>query len=398
MITFRQTIRGDTPVLSEIFSTTLHYGDATFDGFRDHDAGWVACVDGKPVGVALADRAKGELLVVAVISQFAGKGLARELMRQAEMWLFSHGWSEIHLTVPDKSLPTSVGFLQHLGWNHWKPEGNCLLFKKKNSRSCIKLEEHAVDDPDTGFSRVVRLQRGPAGKSQRLCLILDGESYWRDMDAIPLLNELLDQAKLPPMTIALVGHVSGTARHEDYTCNEHYALFIGEVVMPWLKKEIPDLDEGGHIICGLSLSGLMSVYLTLQYPQYFSGCLSQSGSHWWSHEWFTQMAQSKRPITANFWLSVGDQETGVNVKHPPTGLLQEISQIEGVEKAARTLKEIGGIVYYHQYHGGHSLQCWRSELDLALQWLTTKRKPKAGSGNHCSTRGRVISRELAEDG
>ncbi len=142
------------------------------------------------------------------------------------------------------------------------------------------------------------------------------------------------------------------------------------MVVPWLNKEVSGLDDYGHIICGLSLSGLMSVYLTLRYPRYFSGCISQSGSHWWKREWFVAMARSKAPLDARFWLSVGDQETEVNVNHQPTGLLQEISQIEGVETTAGVLKEIGGAVHYHQYHGGHSYQCWRDELGLALQWVT----------------------------
>ena len=84
------------------------------------------------------------------------------------------------------------------------------------------------------------------------------------------------------------------------------------------------------------------------------------------------MARQHAPVRARFWLSVGDRETEVNVKHPPTGLLQEISQIAGVEKAAQILRDIGGDVYYHPYHSGHSLQSWREELSEALLWLLTK--------------------------
>ncbi len=271
--------------------------------------------------------------------------------------------------MPAKVHEDVAGFFLHLGWNDAQAEGDGLRLKKANPRTLIKLEEHFIDDPDTGYGRLVRLQRGPADKPHSLCLFWDGESYWREMDAIPLLNEFFEEAKLPPMTIALVGHVSSAARHEDYTCNESYARFIGDRVMPWLKAEVSGLDDRRHFICGLSLSGLMSVYLALQYPQHFSGCISQSGSHWWKHEWFGAMARSKSPVDARFWLSVGDQESEVNVEHPPTGLLQEISQIEGVETAARVLKEIGGVVHYHQYHGGHSSRFWRDELGDAMRWI-----------------------------
>lgn len=369
MISFRQTTKDDILVLPQILAAAPCHFDGPLNDLNDPIAGWVACLEKKPIGFALANRENGRLLVIAIAPEASGKGLARELMRQAEAWLFSHGWTEIYLTIPDKGHERAAGFFLHLGWNHAQTEGNGIHLKKANPRTSIKLEEHLIDDPDTGYSRLLRLQRGPADKPHCLCLFLDGESYWRDMDAIPLLNGLIEEKKLPPMTIALVGHVSSAARHTDYTCNEAYTHFIGNTVMPWLTTEVSGLIAKGHIICGLSLSGLMSVYLTLQYPLHFSGSISQSGSHWWKHEWFTEIALSKQPIDANFWLSVGDQETEINIKHPPTDLFQEISQIEGVERTTRTLKEIGGIVHYHQYRGGHSFQLWRDELGQALQWI-----------------------------
>jgi enterochelin esterase-like enzyme len=60
------------------------------------------------------------------------------------------------------------------------------------------------------------------------------------------------------------------------------------------------------------------------------------------------------------------------VKHPPTGLWQEISQIAGVEKAVHVLKQSGGTVHYHRFTGGHSLQAWREELSEALPWLLSE--------------------------
>ena len=50
-----------------------------------------------------------------------------------------------------------------------------------------------------------------------------------------------------------------------------------------------------------------------------------------------------------FWLSVGNKETDVNVSHPPSGLFQEINQIEGVRKAVALLQEFRGKVNYHYF-------------------------------------------------
>lgn len=384
MITYRQIVEGDMPALFEIRLATWGNGrgaeemaalginhESVLNRLRSDHAGWIAFLDDKPAGFAMANCSHGELWVTAVLPECEGRGIGRELMRQAEAWLFSHGWEEIWLTTHADEHSRAVGFYRHLGWVDWKMEGDRYL-KKANPRSLIKLEEHTVTGPATGYTRLVRLQRGPADEPHRLCLFLDGEHYWRDMDAVPILNALSHREWVPRMTFAFVGHVSGAARHEDYTCNERYGRFIGEEVMAWLKKKIPNLQDQDHIIAGLSLSGLMAVYQTLQYPQQFGCCLSQSGSHWWNHEWFAKMARQHAPIRARFWLSVGDQETAVHVKHPPTGLLQEISQIAGVEKAVRILEEMGGIVHYHLYHGGHSVQSWREELSEALRWLLTE--------------------------
>jgi enterochelin esterase-like enzyme/GNAT superfamily N-acetyltransferase len=381
MITYRQIVEADIPALFEIRRATwgndraeeemaalgIHH-ESVVARLRSDHAGWIAFLEGKPAGFAMANRSNGELWVVAVLPECERHGMGRELMRQAEAWLFSHGWEEIWLTTHADEHNRALGFYHHLGWVDWKVEHDRYL-KKANPRSTIKLEEHTISGPVTGYTRLVRLQRGPVDQPHRLCLILDGELYWRDMDAVPILKALSDRDGMPSMTFAFVGHVSGAARHEDYTCNERYGRFIGEEVMAWLKKEVPMLQNGSHVIVGLSLSGLMATYVTLQYPYHFDCCLSQSGSHWWKHEWFAHMARQHAPARARFWLSVGDRETEVHVKHPPTGLLQEISQIAGVEKAAQVLHEIGGTVHYHQYHGGHSTQSWREELGEALGWL-----------------------------
>jgi enterochelin esterase-like enzyme/ribosomal protein S18 acetylase RimI-like enzyme len=381
MIAFRQTVEEDIPALFGIRMATWGNDkgaeelaalginqDSVLARLRTDHAGWIALVDGKPAGFAMANRGNGELWVIAVLAEYEGQGIGRELVRQAEAWLFSHGWREIWLTAHPDAHRRAIGFYHHLGWVDWKMEGD-LYLKKVNPRAVIKLEEHTVLDPASGYARLVRLQRGPSENPHRLCLFLDGEHYWRDMDAVPLLNDLSRAGRIPAMTFAFVGHVSAAARHEDYTCNEAYGRFIGNAVMSWLHEKVPKLQDQGHVVVGLSLSGLMAVYLTLKYPRHFAGCLSQSGSHWWEYEGFAQMAREQAPIASRLWLSVGDHESEVNVKHPPTGLYQEISQIEGVKKAAQILKENGSTVHFHEFRGGHSIQCWREELSDALCWV-----------------------------
>jgi len=372
MIPYRQTRKDDFPALWEISRACGISPAGETPGqpdFPQTTSGWVASLDDKPIAFALADSGSGRLLVIAVQAGQQRKKIGMQLMRQAEAWLFSHGWQEIGLAIPEALSPGSESFFRSLGWTDRRDKyGNRPLFKA-NPQPLFKLEEFVVADAATGFSRLLRLQRQSSENPQRLCLFLDGEHYWRDMVVVPVLNSLVERGCIPPMNFAFVGHVSGAARHEDYTCNQSYSRFIGGAVMDCLKREIPGLPEGGHLIAGLSLSGLMAVYLTLQFPEKFSLCLSQSGSHWWKHDWFGDLIRQKSPISAKFWLSVGDQETQTHVKHPPTGLFQEICQIAGVEKIAGLLAEAGGTLRYHQYQGGHSVSCWRDEMGDALAWL-----------------------------
>ena len=236
--------------------------------------------------------------------------------------------------------------------------------RKKMEHVPIKLEKHIVSDPVTGYARPIRLLRSPTGQSDRLCLFLDGELYRDKMNVIPVLRAIQGRHAL---TFALIDHLNLTAREQDYTGNDQFGRFIGEKVVPWLEQEIPGLRPGHHLIGGLSLSGLASAWLALQFPGHFRYCLSQSGSFWWNQERFIKIASQRARINTRFWLSVGDQETEVD--EPPPGSPLDVSQIEGVKNARRILKALGGTVHYHEYHGGHDMKYWRAELDQALHWL-----------------------------
>lgn len=229
----------------------------------------------------------------------------------------------------------------------------------------IKLEEHIISDSAMAYSRSIRLLRGPAGQPQRLCLFLDGELYLQKMQVIPVLETLLNRGTLSPVTFAFMTHLDMKTREQDYTCNDQFGRFIGETVVPWLQQEIHGLRTGHHLIGGLSLSGLASAWLALQYPGHFRYCLSQSGSFWWNDQHFAKMAAQHPPIKTRFWLSVGDQETEVDA--PP-----EVSQVEGVKNAHQVLKSLGATIHYNEYQGGHDLKYWCAELDQALHWLLSE--------------------------
>jgi enterochelin esterase family protein len=208
-----------------------------------------------------------------------------------------------------------------------------------------------------GYARKAWMLRSGHSDSGRVIVFLDAEHYLRDLDCLPVIGEL---RKMERMTCVFVSHENSAARHADYACSEAYARFIVEDVVEQVGS-----TKGGHLVCGLSLSGLASAFVCLRYPEVFGGALCQSGSFWW-------MVQNGGEIprtNARFWLSVGDEETATWVNHPPSGMRQEISQIEGVRVVADRLRERGGDVNYHEFSGGHKAAPWRAELADALRWL-----------------------------
>jgi ribosomal protein S18 acetylase RimI-like enzyme len=82
---------------------------------------WEASAD-EIVGFCMADRSTGELLVIALLPAYEGRGIGGQLMQHAEHWLAESGCSRAWLTTDlDPSL-RAYGFYRHRGWLDWKIE------------------------------------------------------------------------------------------------------------------------------------------------------------------------------------------------------------------------------------------------------------------------------------
>jgi enterochelin esterase family protein len=225
-----------------------------------------------------------------------------------------------------------------------------------------------IESTEREYMRTAWLIEGPM-TDHSLCVLLDGEHYRDNVDALPIFSTLMQRGSIPPMTLVFVSHGDAAARHADYVCDPPFARFIAEDVVSRARARVPSLSAERHLICGLSLSGLAAAHVALLHPARFPTALCQSGSFWLEPDAFAQLAQERPPVRTRFWLSVGDEETDAGVSHPPTGLFQGISQIEGVERACAVLEQHGGDVNCHRYRGGHTFEHWRAELSDALQWL-----------------------------
>jgi enterochelin esterase-like enzyme len=233
----------------------------------------------------------------------------------------------------------------------------------------MTLEEHLVESASGEYSRKLWLLPGAQTQPQTLCVFLDAEYYLDRMETLSLLSDLQTHDLFSTVTWVFVSHGGQPARHSDYICNNRYTRYIAEDVVGWVCQQCNGIAARDHLICGLSLSGLASAYLALMYPQQFSRALCQSGSFWWNREWLARNAVSEFAAQGKFWISVGDEEVATGIAHPPSGMLQEVSQLVAVESIVRELKAMGATVHYHLFAGDHQIAPWQAELPSALGWL-----------------------------
>lgn len=126
--------------------------------------GWLAEVAGRPVGFAIVNRVTGELWVVAVLPEFEGRGIGRDLMLRVEAWLLCAGWDRIWLTTYAEDHWRAIGFYQQLGWTFWKHEdGDRYLEKRfgedRQGRAVIALPATDPRDATYGFTPAQPLDR-----------------------------------------------------------------------------------------------------------------------------------------------------------------------------------------------------------------------------------------------
>jgi GNAT superfamily N-acetyltransferase len=129
-IAYRQIIESDIPEVIEFLAPTgsnwRSIGkiptsevdpDSVLTRLQSGHSAWVAWANGGLIGFSMANRTNGEVWAMAIGPEWEGKDIDRELMRQAEAWLLSHGWAEIWAAVPPEE--NAHGFCNGPAWQDW---------------------------------------------------------------------------------------------------------------------------------------------------------------------------------------------------------------------------------------------------------------------------------------
>ncbi|MAS95459.1 MAG: hypothetical protein CMO55_19845 [Verrucomicrobiales bacterium] len=197
----------------------------------------------------------------------------------------------------------------------------------------------------------------------RLFLFLDAEFY---LDRMGIAEKVQSQLH-KDTAFAFVAHIDNLHRHRDYICSPSFSAFAGNAVLGEIQHRFPTLHDTGHLVGGLSLSGLAAAHLLEVFPERFDGALCQSGSFWWNDEWLTD--NMPRTTGKRLYISVGDKETQKGISHQPSGMRQEVSQFDSCTRFAEQMKIQGNEVRLKTFHAGHEMEPWETEWIEAVDWM-----------------------------
>jgi GNAT superfamily N-acetyltransferase len=108
------------------------------DMIKTTHRGWLCEVDKQVIGFAIGNRKNGEMWVIAVLPEYEGKGVGKELLIRVEDWLWSEGWNEIWLTTGIDPSLRAYRFYRSQGWIDYEIRDGLRYMKKINPNQSLK--------------------------------------------------------------------------------------------------------------------------------------------------------------------------------------------------------------------------------------------------------------------
>lgn len=242
--------------------------------------------------------------------------------------------------------------------------------KKRNNNLQGNMELHQFKSTKLNNERCIWVYT-PEGYSMEnepygFLVLTDGQDYL-DISAKNVLDNLISDKKIPPIITVFIESLLDK-RWDELQCNDDYAYFIGNEVVPWMKQNynISDNPEK-NIIGGLSLGGLTASFIGLKYSHVFGNVLSQSGSYW--YKWKERNDPGKRNWMAKQY-SINDK---LNLKfYLNIGILDDKEMRDTNIEMRDTLLKKNYDVFYEEFKSGHDYLCWGETLANGLIALIGK--------------------------
>ncbi|MDH4555966.1 GNAT family N-acetyltransferase [Pseudomonas sp. BN417] len=128
--TYRKAAPGDAPACIDIRARTRENAfseeqlrelgitvESWSEGIRDGSLpGYFCCMDDRMIGYCFGDRDTGEIVVLALLPEYEGKGIGRALLQLVVDDFRAAGFSRLFLGCSTDAAVRSYGFYRHLGW------------------------------------------------------------------------------------------------------------------------------------------------------------------------------------------------------------------------------------------------------------------------------------------
>jgi enterochelin esterase-like enzyme len=203
----------------------------------------------------------------------------------------------------------------------------------------------------------------PAGSKVDLILIFDGQAYTSVVPTPDILDELIDQNKIPASIAIFIDNPDDVTRDRELGCNPLLPKFLAEELIPSINMRLaPNLSTGTITVAGSSYGGLGAFYCGLHSPEIFQNVISMSGHLGWGAEagkenlWIVNQYRESSQHPKKIFFDVGCLETG-----SPT-FDRKPSFLAANKLMSQTLKKKNVPFNFAIYSGGHDYLCWENSL------------------------------------
>lgn len=259
------------------------------------------------------------------------------------------------------------------GWRDLYPK------KKSQVSKGVSFLPTNIEMPQLNRKRTIRMYFPPnysSGKRFPVIYMHDGQNLFDDATAFSgewNVDETLDSLyKFYGFSCIVVGIYHGEKERINELSpwvndslkmggdGDKYAKFIIKTLKPFVDSHFRTLpDRDNTAIIGSSMGGLISLYMALEYPEYFSKAAIFSPSFWFSPNSFTQIQKFNQKKYQRLYLISGAKE-GKGV-------------VENTLKADSLLRSVGFDENYMRCKiskdGQHSEWFWSREFGDAVKFL-----------------------------
>jgi enterochelin esterase-like enzyme len=242
------------------------------------------------------------------------------------------------------------------------------------------VEEFTYDSEIYGGRRRVWIYMPPTSAPTGLLICLWGQQYLNEIPVPTILDNLLQQKRIPPLMAVFVDNEGD--RFQNIQNTARFTASLSTELLPWLHTTLhAPTDPKQVIVTGYSAAGLASAYIVYKHPELFGNVLTQSGAYWRAFEgegasdaeWISRQYAATPKRETVFYLDVGGGET----RETPGG----ISILDANLHLRDVLTAKGYTLRYDEVRGGeHEFVHWRSTFADGLLYLTSRWSAPATGG------------------